>query len=180
MDALEIKSQTEFGSEIPDLEQDLKKIETLAQKKYQENYEFSQWLKTQDPKLVDKTVHEISAHVSKHIDCTSCANCCKSLVVGPDYRDVSVLAQHFEMTTVDFKKKYMKKDHEGEMVFKQRPCSFLKNSKCSVYEVRPELCRKYPYLDQGQILENLPRLLRNIQFCPIVFNTYELLKLKFT
>ncbi len=74
----------------------------------------------------------------------------------------------------------MKKDGEGDLVFKQKPCSFLKNNKCGVYNSRPQLCRKYPYLDQGHFLETLGRVLGNLSICPIVFNTFELLKLKFT
>ncbi len=164
----------------PEFETDLKKIESLAFQKSQENLDFVQFLKTQDPAQLDELVKEISTNVAAGIDCMKCANCCKALVVAPDYRDISELASHFEMTSVDFKKKYMKKDLEGDMVFKQRPCPFLKNNACSVYSSRPGLCRNYPYLDKGQFLANIGRVLNNTRVCPIAFNTFELLKLKFS
>ena len=163
----------------PEFVTDLKKIESLSQKKSAENFEFSQWLKTQDPDEMDQVVKEISTEVAAGVDCTQCANCCKALVVAPDYRDISELASHLEMQTIDFKKKYMKKDTDGDMVFKQKPCPFLKSNKCSVYASRPQLCRNYPYLDKGQFLATLGRVLSNVYVCPIAFNTLELLKLKF-
>ena len=163
----------------PDFVTDLKKIESLSQKNSGKNFEFSQWLKTQDAAAMDAVVKEISTEVAAGIDCTKCANCCKALVVAPDYRDISELANHLEMQTMDFKKKYMKKDTDGDMVFKQKPCPFLKSNKCSVYASRPQLCRNYPYLDKGQFLATLGRVLGNVYVCPIAFNTFELLKLKF-
>lgn len=160
-------------------ETDLKKIEALSQKYATANFEFSKFLKTLDPKHVDQLVKEISIEVSAAIDCTTCAKCCRALVIAPDYRDVSRLAQATDMTSLEFKKKYMRTDCEGDLVFRQKPCPFLKSNRCSVYEDRPSLCRNYPYLDQGDIQGTMNRVLRNIHFCPIVFNTYERLKSHF-
>jgi Fe-S-cluster containining protein len=164
----------------PEFETDLKKIGELVHQNGAFDLEFSHWLKTQNPSTIDQLVKDISTTVSAGIDCVKCSNCCKSLIVGPNYQDVGRLADHLEIPHAEFKKKYLKKDFEGELVFKQKPCSFLKNTGCSVYQERPGLCRKYPYLDQGNILPHLGRLLANLSVCPIVFNTYELLKLKFS
>lgn len=163
----------------PEYVTDLKKIESLSQKNSSENFKFSHWLKTQDSLKMDEIVKTISSEVASGIDCTQCANCCKALVVAPDYRDIGELSQHLELSTLDFKKKYMKKDSEGELVLKQKPCPFLKNNKCSVYSKRPQLCRNYPYFDKGNFLANMGRVLSNTYVCPIAFNTLELLKLKF-
>ncbi len=165
--------------DTPELLTDLKKVESLALRNVQKNIEFARFLKTQDPQKIESLIKEIAKDVSSHIDCTECAHCCKSLVVAPDYRDISVLATHFEIPAADFKKKYFKKDSEGDLVFKQKPCPFLKNNRCSVYDHRPQLCRRYPYLDQGNVVAELDRFLRNLSVCPIAYNTFELLKLRF-
>ena len=159
---------------------DSKKIETFAQKNSAVDIAFSRYLKTQDPTKVDEAVKKISDEVTAAIDCTACAKCCRALVIAPDYRDVSDLATRTEMTTQEFKKKYMRLDAEGDLVLRQRPCPFLKSNRCSVYEARPALCRKYPYLDQGEFVGSINRTLRNLHVCPIVFNTYERLKREYT
>lgn len=164
----------------PEFETDLRKIESLAFQKTQENLDFVQILKTFDSAKLDKEVKEISTQVAAGVDCTKCANCCKALIVAPDYRDISELASHFKITAQDFKKKYMKKDIDGDLVMKQKPCPFLKSNMCSVYSSRPALCRNYPYLDKGQFLANIGRVLNNTRVCPIAFNTLELLKLRYS
>lgn len=155
---------------------DLKKIECLSQKNANANFAFARFLKTFDPVKIDALVKEISDEVTKQVDCTTCAKCCRALVIAPDYRDVSQLAASTELSTLEFKKKYMRTDSEGDLVFRQKPCPFLKSNRCSVYENRPKLCRKYPYLDQGDFLGTINRVLRNVHVCPIVFNTFERLK----
>lgn len=75
-----------------------------------------------------------------------------------------------------FRKKYLKRDHEGDWVFQQRPCPFLKGSKCSVYEHRPGTCRSYPHLEKEHMAGRGWYILNNTRVCPIVFNVYEELK----
>lgn len=155
---------------------DPKKIETLAQKNSAADQAFAGFLKTLDTQYVDTIAHEVAATVTAAIDCTACAKCCRALVIAPDYKDVSELAVRVELTTQEFKKKYMRVDGEGDLVFRQRPCPFLASQRCTVYESRPKLCRSYPYLDQPRFVDHLNRTLRNVHVCPIVFNTYERLK----
>lgn len=158
---------------------DLRQIEKYADEFYQENLEFSHFLKSQNSAEIDKIVIELSQTVSKEIDCKQCANCCKSLVVAPNYPDTAKLATAVSLETNEFKKKYMKRDHEGDMCFKQKPCPFLKNNLCSVYESRPTTCRTYPHLEKGNFISRLGNVLSNLKVCPIAFNTYELLKLRY-
>lgn len=161
---------------FPSYEIDSKRIETLAQKHAGVDIAFARYLKTQDSRHVDQIVQKIASEVTAAIDCTACAKCCRALVIAPDYKDVSRLAEHTSLTTHEFRKKYMRLDAEGDVVMRQRPCPFLKSSRCSVYEARPNLCRKYPYLDQPNFVDEINRVLRNVHVCPIVFNTYERLK----
>lgn len=155
---------------------DLKTIEKQVYRENDKNEAFIRFLKNQNPEVVDEAVFKIQEKVSRNIDCTKCANCCRSLTVAPQYPDIQLLAQHANLTNQDFKDKYLKRDHEGDLVFKQRPCPFLKSNMCSAYESRPQLCRKYPYLDQKNFISRLHNVKSNLHVCPIVFNTFEILK----
>ena len=61
------------------------------------------------------------------------------------------------------------------------PCQLLVDKKCSVYGGRPEICRRFPYLDKDFLLTAVQRfplqqLVIRASFCPIVFNVLEDLK----
>lgn len=172
------QTQTAIENDSPWIT-DLKLIEKLANERYPRDLEFSHFLKTLNAEEVDKIVIELSQSVEKEIDCKSCANCCKSLMVAPNYPDISKLAEAVNLETNEFKKKYMKRDFEGDMCFKQKPCPFLKNNLCSVYENRPTTCRTYPHLQKGNFIARLGNVLSNLKVCPIAFNTFELLKLRY-
>lgn len=59
----------------------LDRYKELAQQKQAEHRKFLAQLKKKPPKNLDKMVQEVHREVFKEIDCTACANCCKSL--GP-------------------------------------------------------------------------------------------------
>lgn len=166
-------------SEIPLWVTDLQQIEKLSASHAESDQRFAEFLKKQDEKKIDLLVINLSQNVAQGIDCKKCANCCKSLTVAANYQDTAKLAHAMELELHDFKSKYMKRDFEGTMVFKQRPCPFLKSNLCSVYENRPSTCRTYPHLEKGHFISRLGNVLSNLSVCPIAFNTFELLKLNF-
>lgn len=95
---------------------DLRQIEKYADELYQKNLEFSHFLKTQNEQELDKIVRELSQTVSKEIDCKKCANCCKSLVVAPNYPDITKLASAVSLETNEFKKKVYEARSRGRYV----------------------------------------------------------------
>lgn len=60
---------------------DIERYHELAQQKQKEHRKFLATLKKKAPKNLDKITQEIHTEVFNEIDCTKCANCCKSL--GP-------------------------------------------------------------------------------------------------
>ncbi len=159
---------------------DLKEIEILANRDEDANQKFTTFLKTQDdPKKIDTLVKFISQNVAGGIDCKKCANCCKSLTVAVNHPDMEKLADTKALPMDEFKSQFMNRDLQGQMVFKRRPCPFLKSNLCSVYENRPSTCRTYPHLENGNFIPRLGNVLSNLKVCPIAYNTFELLKLNF-
>ncbi len=158
---------------------DLKQIEKLSDQQTESNQKFVELLKTKNTQDLDTLVRSLSGSVAAGIDCKKCANCCKSLTVAANYQDSAKVAAGLNLEHAEFKAKYMKRDFEGDMVFKQRPCPFLKTNLCSVYENRPSTCRTYPHLEKGNFIGRIQNVLSNLKVCPIAYNTFELLKLNF-
>jgi len=154
----------------------LKEVETQAALKWQENLSLRQWLKSLPAESTQKLIQDISRKVSSQIDCRTCANCCKALTITPKPTDIKRLSDHLQIEPFEFRQRYLKKDFEGDLVMKQRPCPFLKQNKCSAYEARPETCRSYPHLEAQHMAGRGWHIVENTLICPIVFNTYELLK----
>lgn len=165
--------------EVMDMIHDPKEVEKLAKDRWEENLALRKWMREQDPHQMDDLVDQVAKEVSAQIDCTKCAKCCRALTIHPKPMDVQRLALHLDFETNEFKHKYLKKDHEGDLVFRQRPCPFLKGDCCSVYQARPDTCRSYPHLEKTHMTGRGWYIVENTLLCPIVFNTYEGLRAHF-
>ena len=67
---------------------DIERYHELAQQKQEEHRKFLATLKKKAPKNLDKITQEIHTEVFNEIDCTKCANCCKSL--GPLFTEEDI------------------------------------------------------------------------------------------
>jgi hypothetical protein len=65
----------------PEIETDLSRIQSLSREHDEGNWEFRSWLKQNAPDDIDGIVQALNQHYSALIDCTQCANCCRSLQV---------------------------------------------------------------------------------------------------
>ena len=91
------------------------------------------------------------------IDCTACANCCKTL--GPDFKeaDITRIAKYFKMKLPAFEAEFLQVDEDGDKVFKSMPCPFLGGDNlCSIYDVRPKACREFPQYRSQKDPSNQP------------------------
>jgi Fe-S-cluster containining protein len=161
---------------------DPKRLPALAERQAEQDFEFRDFLKWH-PKLsskqVDHLVFGISEKVWKAIDCTTCGNCCT--VVSPTLKEdeVAQLAYHLGESSSEFASKYLKPAEPGEpspWVVRQRPCPFLHDKRCTVYEHRPANCRDYPYLDEPNFTSRTLAMIDRLSECPAVFEVWEQLK----
>jgi Fe-S-cluster containining protein len=88
-------------------------------------------------------------------DCTKCPGyCCSYALIEVGKRDVARLARHFGLSEREARQRFTKYDH-GTKVWVLRHqqdehfttiCRFFDTEKrrCTIYEVRPTVCRAYP------------------------------------
>lgn len=150
--------------------------------KEQENLAFCGFVKN-DLELSDRqlnaVVQETTEQVWSYIDCRTCANCCKTQQPVFSRREAQRIATYLGMTLQDLVARYLTSDADaGKYITQQRPCPFLENNLCSIYTVRPAVCRNYPHLHRNQ-RSRLRQLIDNASVCPIVYNVLESLKTQF-
>ncbi len=157
--------------------EEYKKILSIAKSKNQDNKKFFKKLKKGKFPGLDQLFTTSHNKFSQKINCLECANCCRG--TGPLFkeRDISRLSKVLGIKSNIFIKTYLQTDEEGDMIFKELPCPFIKeNNYCLVYEDRPSACRDYPHTDRRNIKKYLNPTLKNCSICPIVYLTVEEVK----
>ena len=73
-----------------------------------------------------------------------------------------------------FIEKYLQLDNDGDYVVNTKPCPFLGTGNfCSIYEVRPSDCSRFPYIAEDVLLKRQAITLKNSTFCPAVHYVLE-------
>jgi len=146
------------------LETNLKRIKEIAKEKEAENLSFQKYLKGQDSDKIDSIVHRLNDDITPKISCLECGNCCINL------RPIA--------TNEEVGKYVQEKDIEEFKYSMSFSCTHLKDKGCTIYSERHEECRSYPYLDRNKFITRITGVLQNYEICPIVFNTFEFLKIE--
>jgi len=86
------------------LETDIQRIQQLAQQREEANWAFRCFLKGSDLSIrsIDLTVHDLYREISREIDCTKRANCCKTVRPVLKPADIRRLAKHLELSVNEF------------------------------------------------------------------------------
>lgn len=156
---------------------DIERYKDLAQQKQREHRKFLAGLKKKAPKNLDKLVQEIHREVFNEIDCTQCANCCRTL--GPLFTeaDIQRISKFFRMKLSVFEETYLRIDEDGDKVFQSMPCPFLgEDNLCSIYEMRPKACREFPHTDRKKIYQINHLTIKNTLICPAAYLFVEKLR----
>jgi uncharacterized protein len=155
---------------------DLGFIGAFALEKQAENDAFRTFLASHDDSEIDAVVTELNGQVSARIDCTSCGNCCKSLMVNINEQEADDLSQYLQLSRENFDHKYLEKGSNGMMLLNAIPCHFLSDNKCTVYEHRFEGCKEFPALHLPGFKKRAFTTFMHYDRCPIIFNVVEQLK----
>src|SRR6516164_493535 len=101
------------------IETDLSRINQLSQEHDDENWEFRSWLKQNAPDNIDGIVQSLSQKYFTLIDCTQCANCCRSLQTEFNKSELHTIAKTLGQSITEFEKQFMS---EGMV---KPPCPML-------------------------------------------------------
>src|SRR5262249_3966383 len=158
---------------------DLVQIRLLGEKKRDENLRFRRFMKSRDHS--DRILRRIAEGIEEQIDCTVCANCCRVATVKLSERDVERLARHLRIPPAQFLAAYTMKNEEEGLILRptrEHGCVFLDGAACTVYEARPDICRRFPHLVRGtgSIASRMWQFVDRACYCPIVYNSLEAFK----
>jgi len=148
------------------------------QKKSDEHQKlYKQFLQKADKKKVLPLLPDLHEEAFEKIDCLTCANCCKNY--SPRFKppDIKRISKYLGMKEMDFIQQYLFADEDGDRVVKKTPCPFLGSDNfCSIYDVRPSDCERFPYTDEDVLLKRPQLTQKNSTFCPAVYYVLEKLR----
>ena len=145
------------------------------QKKATDRYkQYARYLQRPDKKKVLKLLPELHDEAFSHIDCLNCAACCKNYSPRFKTPDIKRISKHLKLKESVFIDTYLRLDEDGDYVVKQTPCPFLgTDNRCSIYDIRPSDCARFPYTDEDVLINRAGITLKNSTFCPAVFYVME-------
>ena len=121
---------------------------------------------------IDNLADSIATPIIEAIDCTTCANCCRSLDVQLGEDDLARLASSIDVSLDEIRTHITLQAHDDPDIvgiFAQKPCAFLDGRLCSVYGHRPTSCRDYPQFTPD-FRWMLAWMINGAHLCPIIYN----------
>ena len=112
--------------------------------------------------------------------CQRCGRCCTGQVVGMLGVEAVAIARHLNMPASAFKAMFIDQQVGKWLMLKKQEngeCLFLLHenglAKCSIYEVRPETCRRFPWLTPMVMTESKwPNVVVSDELCPLMSTTF--------
>lgn len=145
-----------------------------AEKNDDRNYEFLRSLKYRDYGFEpDDVAGELHEQAFQSLDCTRCANCCKTLNITFNDDDIARVSQHLGISSDDLVSEHLE-EVDGSLQTRDKPCPFLgDDDHCTIYEIRPTVCREYPYTNKDGLVFRTIGIANSALTCPAVFNVVE-------
>jgi Fe-S-cluster containining protein len=135
---------------------------------------FRQFLQRADKRALLNRLPQLHAEAFEKNDCLQCAACCKNYSPRFKTPDVKRIAKHLRLKESQFIETYLRVDEDGDFVVKEAPCPFLGvGNRCTIYDVRPSDCARFPYTDEDVLFKRQTLTLKNATFCPIVYHVLD-------
>lgn len=156
---------------------DLEKFKRTASRNKKKLVAFLKKLDEIVPAGFSGIVAEEDARMWSRTDCTTCANCCKTMTPTYSQSDIKRIAAHFNMKPALFFKTYLRKEEDtGDVVNQSQPCPFLVSDKCSIYAIRPKDCAAFPHHHKRPFDLYNDTFEQNLQRCPATFRLIQSLE----
>ena len=121
-----------------------------------------------------KLLPDFHEEATTAVNCLDCAACCKNYSPRFKTPDIKRISKHLQLKEGVFIETYLNLDEEGDYVVKTKPCPFLGDDNfCSIYDVRPSDCVRFPYTDEDVLIKRPHLTQKNATFCPIVYYVLE-------
>jgi len=145
-------------------------MQNWQKKSAERQKEFRNFLQRANKNKVLKQLPDLHEEAFEKIDCLQCAACCKNYSPRFKTPDIKRISRHLGLKESVFIDTYLRVDEDGDFVVKSSPCPFLgQDNYCSIYEVRPSDCARFPYTNEDVILKRPQLTLKNSTFCPITY-----------
>jgi hypothetical protein len=159
---------------------DLVQIRRLGEAKETENLHFRRYLSAHHVPL--GPLRDLASEISRQIDCTECANCCRHGSVTVSFGEIDAIADYLGIEAAEAVRQYTTPDpEEGAtrlLLSTRNGCVFLDGNICMIYEARPRACREFPHvtLAKRSLGGRVSSLCRWAPLCPIIYNSLEAYK----
>ncbi|MFZ4057517.1 MAG: YkgJ family cysteine cluster protein [Ferruginibacter sp.] len=149
-------------------------LQNWEKKTIERQKQYKQFLNRANKNAVLKLLPDLHDNAFAEVDCLQCGNCCRGYSPRFKTTDIKRIAKHLKIKDGDLINHYLRVDEEGDYVMRATPCSFLgADNYCSIYDVRPSDCARFPYTDEDVILKRPNITIKNSTFCPAVYHVLE-------
>jgi hypothetical protein len=126
----------------------------------------------------DAQIDRLAAPIIAAIDCTQCANCCRTARVYLTIQDVARLSGALGMSPSGVIARCVERGRAAQAgewgVLRESPCPFLRGSLCAIYPHRPDSCARYPQFTPD-FRWTLRDTLDGAGKCPIIYHVLDAL-----
>jgi Fe-S-cluster containining protein len=149
-------------------------LKNWEKKSAEHQKQYKKFLQKADKNKVLNALPDLHEEAFSKIDCLQCANCCKNYSPRFKTPDIKRISKHLKMKESVFIDTYLNLDADGDYVVKKTPCAFLgADNYCSIYDVRPSDCERFPYTNEDVLLKRAQITQKNSTFCPAVYYVLE-------
>jgi Fe-S-cluster containining protein len=144
------------------------------QKARERKKHYRRFLDSAKPAQVISRLPALHNEAFEKINCLDCANCCKNHSPTFKSTDLKRISKFLKIKETDLIARYLKLDEDNDFVLQKKPCTFLNiDNTCSIYEVRPSDCARYPYTDEDVFIKRRNLTMSNSTVCPAVHHILE-------